>query len=132
MDDVIIAKAATIERCLIRIQYEATHDWKTDFTHQDALLLNLERACQATIDAAAHVIRIKKLGLPKQSREVFDQLEEHQIIDKELALGLKNMVGFRNIAVHDYASINLEVVAAILNEKLDDLQKFAQVLLQLD
>ena len=72
MDDVIIAKAATIERCLKRIKQEAEHNWKTDFTHQDALLLNLERACQASIDAASHIVRIRKLGIPKQSREVFD------------------------------------------------------------
>ncbi len=44
MDDVIQAKIATIEKCLKRSQEEASHDWKTNYTPQDALLLNLERA----------------------------------------------------------------------------------------
>jgi uncharacterized protein YutE (UPF0331/DUF86 family) len=39
------------------------------------------------------------------------------------------MVGFRNIAVHDYQKLNLEVVKAILVERLDDFAVFTRLLL---
>ncbi len=130
MDDVIIGKVATIERCIKRINEEAQFDWKGDYTHQDALLLNLERACQASIDLAAHIVRTRKFGIPKESREVFDQLLENEVIEQGLAEELKKMVGFRNIAVHDYASLNLEVVETIIQKKLSQFESFTQVILK--
>ena len=48
-----------------------------------ALILNLERACQAIIDLAAHVVRRDKLGIPKFSRELFDLLFQNKIIPHE-------------------------------------------------
>jgi len=132
MDDVIIAKVATIERCILRIREEAKFDWQNDYTHQDALILNMERACQATIDIAAHLVRVRKLGIPKMTREVFQQLAENGIISTELSIELKNMVGFRNIAVHDYANLNLAVVKSIIDTKLVHLESFGQLLLKIN
>lgn len=94
MDDVIQAKVATIERCLKRIEEEAASDWKTNYTHQDALLLNLIRACQATIDFAAHIAKRKHLGVPKITGEFFSLLEDANIISTQSASGLRKMVGF--------------------------------------
>lgn len=48
-------------------------------------------------------------------------------LDRELADGLKRMVGFRNVAVHDYQRPNLDIVRAILQRDLDDLLAFARV-----
>lgn len=74
MGDVLINKAATIERCLQRIKYEYVKSGAklaTDFTRQDALILNLLRACEAALDMATHTIRVRKLGIPQTSREGF-------------------------------------------------------------
>ena len=35
------------------------------------------------------------------------------------------MVGFRNVAVHDYTGLNLEIVRSIVETRLDDLLAFA-------
>lgn len=40
------------------------------------------------------------------------------------------MVGFRNIAVHDYQAVNLEIVRQIVLHHLDDLVTFARWALQ--
>lgn len=129
MNEVIQNKVATIEKCVLRIESEMSHDWKNNYTHQDALLLNLERACQATIDAANHIIKTKKLGLPKQNRESFDLLQQGEIIDESLASEMKKMVGFRNIAVHDYSSLNLQVVENVLRTKLIYFKLFCESLI---
>ncbi|NIU02442.1 MAG: DUF86 domain-containing protein, partial [Nitrosopumilaceae archaeon] len=36
------------------------------------------------------------------------------------------MAGFRNLAVHDYGSINLDIVVNIVENTLDDLKSFAE------
>ena len=119
-DDVVIAKVEIIENCLRRL--DEVYAGKSanlfeDLTRQDSILLNLERACQASVDLALRVIRIRKLGLPKESREAFEILERHGLIDADLSRELKSMVGFRNLAVHNYRAVDLHVVERILNEK---------------
>ena len=72
-DDVLLNKVATIERCVRRVREEyaaAGAHFATDFTRQDAAVLNLQRACEATLDIGHYVIRREKLGLPQSSRDV--------------------------------------------------------------
>ena len=49
-----------------------------------------------------HLIRREKLGVPQSARDVFTLLSQGDWVDTVLADKLKRMVGFRNIAVHDY------------------------------
>ena len=58
-NDVLINKAAIIERCLARVEEEyAGHEneLEKNFTRQDSIILNIQRACEATIDAAMHIV----------------------------------------------------------------------------
>ena len=78
--DVLTNKAAIIERCIARIQEDYDEEFETNFTKQDAIVLNLERTCQACIDMAAHVVSTQKLGVPQTSRELFALLAQNQLI----------------------------------------------------
>ena len=72
MDDVLLNKAAAIERALRRVREEHAGDdarLLLDQTRQDAIILNLQRACESSIDAAMHLVRIERLGVPQESRE---------------------------------------------------------------
>ncbi|WP_425390362.1 type VII toxin-antitoxin system HepT family RNase toxin [Ekhidna sp.] len=130
MDDVVLNKVAALERCLNMIREEGTKDWKSNFTYQDALLLNLERACQVCIDLSAHIVRKKALGLPKFSRELFDLLEASEIIDNSMAVEMKKMVGFRNLIVHEYGTLNLNIIESILNSKLNVFEEFGSLMIK--
>lgn len=126
VDDVVLNKAATIERCLARILEEHGGDDRNllaDLTKQDSIILNLQRACEAAIDLAMHLVAVRRLGLPQESREAYDLLQGAGILGPELATRLKAMVGFRNIAVHDYQKLNLEVVRAIVASRLGDFRE---------
>jgi len=79
-----------------------------------------------------HVIRLRRLGIPQSSREIFLLLEKSNLISQGLSQELQAMVGFRNIAVHNYISLNLEVVRSIIENNLGVFLKFNQVMLQLD
>jgi len=45
---------------------------------------------------------------------------------------LKKMVGFRNIAIHDYQKINTEILKSILDGHLNEFKDFTSILLKFD
>ena len=133
VDDVILNKCATLERCVQRVKEEyqkAGKHFDTDYTRQDAAILNIQRACEASLDIGQYLIRRERLGVPQGYREVFTLLAEHQWIDSDLAETLKKMVGFRNIAVHNYQELALPVVKALIEKHLADFLRFKERLLK--
>ena len=132
-DDVVLNKAAIIERCVKRVRDLYADDDANlfeDITRQDAIVLNLQRACEAAIDLAMHLVRRQRLGVPQESREVFSLLAEAGALDPLLAATLARMVGFRNLAVHEYQALLRPIVRAIIREQLADLLDFAAVALR--
>ena len=132
-DDVLINKAATIERCVARAREEYFSDpatFATNFTRQDAAILNIQRACEAALDMGQHLIRRDRLGVPQSARDVFTLLAQAGRIEKPLAEGLQRMVGFRNIAVHEYQTLQLPITVAIIEKHLDEFLDYSKALLQ--
>lgn len=125
-NDVIINKIETIERCINRINevYDGNPENLNDYTKQDSIILNIQRACEAAIDLAMHIISEKSFGVPQNSRDSFEVLNFNKIIDDDLNKKMKAMVGFRNIAVHDYKALNLKVVQAIIEKNLKDFRDY--------
>lgn len=133
VDDVLVNKAASIERAVARVRQEHGGDdanLLTNQTRQDAIILNLQRACESSIDAAMHLVRVHRLGVPQETREAFTLLEQSGRLTPELADRLRRMVGFRNVAIHDYQRLNLEIVRQIVGERLGDFLAFAALLLR--
>lgn len=133
VDDVLLNKSAIIERCVHRAREEyqaAGANFATDYTRQDAAILNLQRACEAALDIANHLTRLHKLGIPQSARSAFELLEQGGLIPGSLAEAMKNMVGFRNIAVHDYQSLLLPITERIITQHLDEFLAFTAHLLK--
>lgn len=133
MNNILTNKAASLERCLKRIHDEYTgfeHELMTNFTKQDSLVLNLERSCQICIDMALVVIKSQHWGVPQNTRDVFVLLCDQKVLDKELSSRLQKMVGFRNIAVHEYQNLNLDIIRNIVETRLDDFIAFSRILIK--
>lgn len=130
MDEILINKKTSIERCIKRIQEDFQEDFLTNYTKQDSVILNIERACQAAIDMGNRLLKINNLGLPQSNRDTFVKLEKGKIISIELSKKMQAMAGFRNIAVHDYSSVNIEVVANIVKNNLQDLVDFSETIIK--
>lgn len=130
-NDVIFNKISVIERCINRIQEVYANEPANlkDYTKQDSIILNIQRACEASIDLAMHIISEERLGLPQTSRDAFDMLHSNSIIDENIAKRLKAMVGFRNIAVHDYQTINIDILNQIVNKHLGDFTDYSKQIL---
>lgn len=134
-DDVLINKTATIERCVQRAREEYFSDpgsFAADFTRQDAAILNIQRACEAALDMGQHLIRRERLGVPQSARDVFALLAQGGWIDLPLAQALQRMVGFRNIAVHDYQKLQLPITVAVIERHLDEFLQYSKAILLRD
>jgi len=128
--DVVLAKVATIDRCLRRIG-EARDPARglEPQDREDVVELNLLRAVQAAVDLAGHVVATEELGLPAKLADTFTLLERQGLIPAELADHLRRMAGFRNVAVHEYATVDPEVVESIVQHRLGDLGELCRRIL---
>lgn len=127
--DVLQAKIAYIDRCLERIAAIRSRAGLLPIDVQEITELNLQRAVQAAIDLATHVVVANAYGSPDSAAGMFTLLEQRGVIEPELARSLRRMVGFRNIAVHEYASLDPAIVESIVERHLGDLRVFAKGLL---
>jgi len=128
-EEVLAQKISSVQRCVVRAREElgkAGTEFRHNFTSQDAAVLNVIRACDTTIDLANMLIRQRRLGIPSESRESFQILVREGLVDQGLGERLKKMVGFRNLAVHQYRELNLDIVESVIRKELDDFLAFAE------
>ena len=92
-------------------------------------MLNLQRACEAVIDVAMYVVSNRKLGVPQTKKEAIELLYKNNIISEKQNKNMKNMVAFRNIAVHDYKKIDNDIIIDVIENHLNDLVDFVKTFL---
>lgn len=130
--EIIISKVESIQRCIKRVLEEYDNDPANleNFTKQDSIVLNLQRACELSIDMGNYIISKKSFRTPKTSRDVFEILADNSVIDTSLSVKLQKMTGFRNIAVHDYQRIDLNILKSIIENNIDDFRKLIEAVLE--
>ncbi|HNW82820.1 MAG TPA: DUF86 domain-containing protein [bacterium] len=126
--EIILDKIDSVKRCIQRIneEYRGIDDNLKNITKQDSIVLNLQRACELSIDIANYVISKYEFETPKISRESFEILCKHKIITEQISENLQKMVGFRNIAVHNYKKISLIILSEIILVNLNDFETFCE------
>lgn len=133
VDDLLLNKVAAIERAVHRVRSLSggSESGAASQARDDARVLSLQRACEGAIDAAMHLVREHRLGVPQETREAFDFLEQARLIDPDLATRMRKMVELRNVMIHDYESLTHDVVHAIVSDRLDDFLQFTERMLGL-
>jgi uncharacterized protein YutE (UPF0331/DUF86 family) len=127
--DLVLEKVATLDRCLARLADARSNPALSVLDVQDVTALNLQRAVQAMIDLAAHVVAREGLGTPDSLGASFTLLENAGILDADLAGHMRRMTGFRNIAVHQYRKLDPAIVDGIVRDRLGELRRFATQIL---
>jgi uncharacterized protein YutE (UPF0331/DUF86 family) len=130
-DDVLVNKAATIERCCRRAREEYEKDPTTfvgDVTRQDAATLNVIRAWEAAVEMGDYLIGKHALGVPRDEREVIALLAGQGWIAPALAEDLKRTGEFCR-AEWDYQAAPLPALVTIIKRGLDDFAAYAGALL---
>lgn len=117
---------------MTEVYQEAGSEFETDYTRQDSVILNLQRACEACIDLANIINKQYKTGIPQSSRDSFELLSKAKLLPTGLSQSLQKMVGLRNIAVHDYQTLNLAIVKHVIENRLCGFEDFCQVVKLID
>lgn len=132
-EEIIKAKLESLARCIARIEGRTPSSAEalaTDLDAQDIIALNLERAVQLCVDAGSHILLDYSLPSPETMAGVFTSLGRAGILPPPLADRLAKSAGFRNIAIHQYESIDWGIVYSIVTTRLDDFRSFAGAILE--
>ena len=130
---VLINKFESIERCINRINEEYENNPKNleDYRKMDSIILNLQRACELATDVAMYVVTTRKLGIPQTKKDAFVKLNENNLISDDMCSKMKGMVGFRNIAIHEYKEIDEDIVRDAIENHLGDITEFVRTMINL-
>ena len=127
--DVVTAKLESLRRCVERVRSRtpaSVEELSSSYDAQDIVCLNLERAVQACIDIAARIVSDSECAVPDTMAGTFDALERQGVLSRELADRMRRAVGFRNISVHAYQTLDWAIVHSIATERLGDFVEFAR------
>jgi len=132
MDQPLVAqKLESLRRCIQRVEAKLPQSLDgllQDLDAQDIIALNLTRAVQMCVDIAAHwLAEHTEASAPKTMGQAFDTLAQSGVIDADLAIRMRQAVGFRNVMVHNYDDVNWEIVYTICSKHIGDFRTFAQV-----
>jgi uncharacterized protein YutE (UPF0331/DUF86 family) len=135
MDEtVILSKLDSLSRSVSRIQSKTPESAAAlieDYDRQDIISINLERAVQTCVDIAAHILADLNIPAPATMADGIDLLRKEGVIPEDLATRLRKAVGFRNISVHTYQTIDWNIVYSIITKRLDDFSTFAHHITQM-
>lgn len=127
--EVVDRKLESLARCVTRIEEklpESAEDLAEDFDRQDIIAVNLERAIQVCVDIASHVTAAADRPIPETMREQFPALAGEGVLEDALAQAMAKVVGLRNLAVHDYSTLDWIQLHDYLPSALADLRSFAE------
>ncbi len=129
-DDVVIQKLASIDRCLAAVRRYVAGDLGRleEPMVLDAVVLNVQRACEQAIDAACREVSRRGLGVPADSADAFSLLERERVLSSAVAERMRRMVGFRNVAIHEYRRLDPAVVRTVVEHRLGDFEALCREL----
>ena len=126
--DVIKTKLVSLQRCMERIRQKTpanAQQLAEDFDLQDILILNLQRAVQISIDIATSILADSP-AVPSTLAEAFLLLHRQGVLSEAVARKLAKSVGLHNIAVHEYTSLDWNVVYAVAHTHIEDFAEFGR------
>lgn len=105
-------------------------DYESDKRTKRFVERTLQIAIEACLDMGWHIIADEGLPEAESNREVFSVLAAAGVIEPGIVSALREMASFRNLIVHDYGTINDEIVYRILTERLGDFRDYARMIVE--
>ncbi len=84
----------------------------------------LQLCAQNALDVASHIASAAGLD-PTTYGSSIDGLVEAKVLPPRFGERFRGVAGFRNVLVHGYLDVDLDLVAGLLTEPLDDFEEFA-------
>lgn len=128
-DLALVAKRlARIEACLHDLGRVDPASIETDVIHERFVEHTLQIAIQAAVDVASHIVSDNHLGEPASNHGLFDLLARDGWVRADQVSTLHRMVGFRNVLVHEYETVDLSLVRRVAERHAPDLQAFVDTI----
>lgn len=99
-------------------------DLLTNKIDEWALRYGLLESIQVIIDISCSFVAEKNLGIPKNYSECILLIVSNKYLDKDLGQRIIQMVGLRNLLVHEYGIIDVQRLYEYLDH-LNDIRDFA-------
>jgi uncharacterized protein YutE (UPF0331/DUF86 family) len=106
-------------------------DFLSDFRNSESAKYLLQVSVECCLDIANHIIASEKFRSPNDYTDSFRVLHERSIIPDDLIGSLEEMTKFRNRLVHIYWEINDDLIYEIIQNNLNDFNRFIQIILKL-
>jgi uncharacterized protein YutE (UPF0331/DUF86 family) len=123
----ILRKISEIETCksqLGEFSNITTKEYKENWKIQRIVERTLQMMIEICVDISNHIISEEKMRVPVSYADTFKILHEDSVIDSELLDIMEKMAKFRNIVVHQYEEVDVEIVVLILKKYLGDFERF--------
>lgn len=89
----------------------------------DGVKYLLVTAIEACIDVAQHIGSSESFAAPDSNAAAIRALGDHDVVDAALAASIARAVGFRNVLVHQYTTVDDTIVLDAL-DRLDEFDAF--------
>jgi len=90
----------------------------------------LQLCIECIIDICKLFVSGLRLGLPSEENDLFDKMKKSGLLSEDAVDVLKEMRGFRNILIHEYAAVNDEIVYNTVKTRLGDFQRIKQEIVE--
>lgn len=131
--EVVLSRLDKLKEYLTYLNNAKTHSLQ-EYLNSPLIYGSSERflhlAIECILDIGNHVISDMRYRKPDSNKDIFEVLYENKLIDIELKNSLCSMAGFRNILVHDYLKLDKGIVHNIINNNLQDLEKFVNIVIE--
>jgi uncharacterized protein YutE (UPF0331/DUF86 family) len=128
--DVVRGRCQEIELSLVRLEAIRAGGRETFLTDADVKDIGCYRlliAIEAALALCYHVSARRLRTVPDDYAGCFQSLERGGIIPSDLSTRLQQMARFRNLLVHVYWQIDYGRVFDLIEQDLDDLRRFSQI-----
>ncbi len=100
--------------------------YRGDSVLRDIAERNLQVSAEIVFDVGNHIIAAMGWKSPENYQEVLEILAQHQVLSSKLAAALSGLAGFRNVLVHEYLTVDHQIVYAVLQNNLEYLEDFSK------
>lgn len=122
--DTIDNKMKELQKNLILLKSVAqtinSENLKEDMLRYWGIERGLQISIECVLDIANIIISSLNIEKPDTYRDTILALSKISILPQSFAKNIANMVSFRNILVHDYMSVDENIMLDILKNHLDD------------
>ena len=99
-------------------------DLDTDTEERWMVERGLQLCAQNSLDIATHIAASRGRDVPDYASAI-DELGRLGVLTDEFAQEFRSVAGFRNVVVHGYLDVDLDVLHALLHDRLGDFESFA-------